>query len=528
MKQLVRGALSFLLLIGALACAKFVAGTDSSFNEVVYKGNATKGAILFSHNINGETQPCGCRKFPLGGLEQAAGHFHQEQAKGPVIYVDTGDLLFPSPVIPDNMLVSHRFTADTLVAAMGKFGLNYFVPGDQDFALGLGYLEEISQKAPFTFLMANLKVGTQFKSKGWARARVGEKVILFIGVIDPDLLPTEIAFHFSPPVDAIKSALRDASPASDELVVLLSHSGMDRDKEYAQAVPRLNWVIGAHSQAYTTRTVEEKNTQLVQVLSRNHFIGRIEFGLGAKDTQTSFALLETREEMAKVVEPNPMAALMAHWRDGLQKAQLEEQKKFAGSLAPDPLPTFNSCVDCHKPQVSFWQSTSHALAWQTLVAKGSHNDPSCVGCHSLGWQHPQGFSATPLRVRFNGQTDDVKLQAYTAALSKTLKGVTTPRSLTPKARLQRSVAWMKNIEDHGVSHDYANVQCVNCHDKNRDHPFAGPKGKESRPQLVSKCLNCHTTDQSPDWYVPDARGLPGRLSEKTMSAKLKAVACPSK
>lgn len=518
--------IAFILLVSA--CSQFVSSTDSNFNEVVYNGDATKGVILFSHNINGETQPCGCRKFPLGGLEQAAGHFHQQHAKGPVIYVDTGDMLFPTPVIPDHLLESHLYTASVLVEAMGKFGLNYFVPGDQDFALGLGYLEKLSQTAPFTFLLANLKEGTQLKSLPWAKARVGQKNIILIGVLDPELLPAETTHYFSNPEEAIKKALSQASPNKDDLVVLLSHSGMERDKQYASAIPRLDWIIGGHSQGYTTRPVDQGDTEIVQVLSRNHFIGRIEFGLGEKDTQTSFSLLETREEMANAVKPNPMTSLMVKWKTGLQKVQEEEQKKFAGNLAPDPLPTFNSCLDCHKPQVAFWQKTSHSLAWQTLVAKGSHNDPSCIGCHSLGWQHPQGFSATPQRVRFGGQLDSTKLQAYTNTLATSMNGLKAPRTLTPKQRFQYSQKWMKAIEDHGVTHEYGNVQCVNCHDKNRDHPFAGPTRKESKEQMVSKCLNCHNSDQSPDWYLTDAKGIPGKPSEKVINAKYKSVSCPAK
>lgn len=528
MIRLTRLCWSILALLCLAACAKFVASTDSEFNEVVYKGNATTGEVLFSHNINGETQPCGCRKFPLGGLEQAAGHFHLERQKGPVIYVDTGDLFFPSPVIPENVLESHRFTANALIDAMNKLGLNYFVPGDQDFALGLGWLEQVSHKSSFTFLMANLKTGTQFKSRAWARAKVGQKTILFIGVLDPELLSTEIAFHFENPEDGIKRALQDASPASDELVILLSHAGMDTDKEYAKKFPRLNWVIGAHSQGYTTRPAEEGATQLVQVLSRNHFIGKLQFGLGEHDKQTHFSLLETREEMAQAVTPNPMSTLMNDWRAGLKKTQEEEQRKAAGNLAPDPLPTFNSCVDCHKPQTAFWQKTSHSLAWQTLVAKGSDNDPSCVGCHSLGWQHPQGFSATPQRVRFSNETNEAKLSAYTAALAKSLHGVSTPRKLASAERFKRSGAWMRDIEKHEVTHEYGNVQCVNCHDKNRDHPFSGPGTKEGRAQMVSKCLNCHTNDQSPDWYHQNSKGQADKPNDKIIAQKFKAVSCPVK
>lgn len=510
------------ILILFAACSRFVAYTDESYNQVAsVKTGATKGDILFSHNINGELQPCGCRKFPLGGIEQAAGHFHQERELGPVIYVDTGDLFFPSPVIPPNVQDSHRYTADTLVEGMEKLGLNFFVPGDQDFALGLAWLAGVSKRAHFTFLIANLRAGSSIQAKAWARVVVGERTIILIGVLDPTLVPQEYAQEFTSPQDAIKRALQEANPDPKDLVVLLSHSGMEEDQKIARLFPRLNWIVGAHSQSYTMRPTEEGDTRLVQVLSRNHFIGRIRFGLGRNDTQDSFDLLETREEMAQVVQPNPLSPLMAKWREGIKQVQADEQAKMAGDVVPDPLPTFNSCLECHQKQHDYWQGTAHALAWTTLQQKGADNNPACVGCHSLGWQHPQGFSATPQRVRFKTGGDAAALKAYSTALHASFKNIKSVRGLKPAERRVAAQKWEKIMAQHEVTHDYANVQCLNCHDKTRDHPFDGSMTHSGGP-IGNKCLQCHTNDQSPDWYVA------GKVDAKILATKIRSVACPRK
>jgi len=305
-----------------------VTGLDDSYYEkVTVNEGATQGSVLFSHNINGETQPCGCNKFPLGGLEQVAGHFHQVTSTMPVVYVDTGDLFFPSPLIPDNVKKSLTYTAETLVKAVEKFHLKFFVPGDQDFALGKKWLADLSNKASFTFLLANLRDAQTFKSKKWARVKVGDKSLVFIGVLDPELLPSEYAQLFSSPMVAIEAALTEANPSEHELVILLSHSGLERDQEYAKVFTRLNWVIGAHTQTFTQRSIDVGQTQIVQVLSRNHFLGQIKFGLGSQDDNTSFTLLESREEMDKVVSPNPMTPVMQEWRSGVAAVQAEEQKQ---------------------------------------------------------------------------------------------------------------------------------------------------------------------------------------------------------
>lgn len=511
----------FLLpLLFILGCSQLLSKLDDSYYESLsVEDGSQEVALIFSHNINGETQPCGCRKFPLGGLEQVAGHFHQVKEKSPLIYIDTGDMLFPSPILPNHVHQSMEFTANKLIEAMEILGLKFFVPGDQDFALGINWLAEVSKRVSFTFLLSNATSNNPLKSKPFARITVGDKKFLFLGVLDPDLLAPQDAVFFKPSQAALEETLSKASPAKDEIVILLSHSGMEKDKRLAQFFPRLNWILGAHSQSYTVRTVDEGKTQLVQVLSRNHFLGYLQFPFGPQ-TEPKFSLLETREEMSEVVKPNPLSKLQVEWKDGLAKVQLAEQKKTALSMPVDPLPTFNSCLECHKKQTDFWTRTSHAHAWNTLAAKQSDNDVSCVGCHSAGWQHPQGFSATPARVRIAGEiAEGEKLAQYTKALTENYKGVKSARSLTPAHRGKLGQAQLKLIEKSGISHEFGNVQCINCHDKKRDHPFDGSLTSDYK-DITTKCMQCHTPDQSPEWYSDN------KPNQGVIQKNLKLVSCP--
>lgn len=521
MKWLRRSTVLLLATLVLVACAQLVRTFDSGYyEEVDLKSGSSVGQLVFSHNINGETQPCGCRKFPLGGLEQVAGHFHQLSQQGPLIYVDTGDLFFPSPVLPQNVQRSLGYTGEKLAEAMDQLGLKFFVPGDQDFALGIEWLDAIAKKSKFTFLLANLTDATVLKSQRWARLKVGKQQLIFIGVLDPELLKGTDASYFSSPDDAIRRALGEANPGARDIVVLLSHAGMERDQKFAETFPRLDWIIGAHSQSYTQRPTEVGKTQLVQVLSRNHFLGLFSFGLGAEDAKTTFGLLETREELARAVTPNPMTAFLQSWREGLARTQLEEQVAASGGPdAADPLPTFNSCVECHQKQSDFWQGTSHANAWHTLVAKKADNDTSCVGCHSAGWQHPQGFMATPARVRLAADAPAESLGQYTEALTRNYSGVTSVRALRTAQRKKLARGQAQLMEKFKVTHDYGNVQCINCHDKKRDHPFDGSIAHDGS-DMAQRCLTCHTNDQSPEWYDGT------KVRDAVVKQKLKTVACP--
>src|SRR6218665_3531436 len=97
-----------------------VLASCSYFIDTVDKGHVTKApvekklSLVFSHNISGETHPCGCRNFPLGGLPQVAGLFADISKDSEIVYVDTGDTFFPSSVVPVTMKDSLTFAGENL------------------------------------------------------------------------------------------------------------------------------------------------------------------------------------------------------------------------------------------------------------------------------------------------------------------------------------------------------------------------------------------------------------------------------
>jgi hypothetical protein len=93
------------------SCQKFIKSMDDDYadelsSQVRKRSYKTR---IFSHNINGETHPCGCRKFPLGGLPQVAGYLHKANKESSTIYVDTGDMLFQTTNLPPYYKNSHEF-----------------------------------------------------------------------------------------------------------------------------------------------------------------------------------------------------------------------------------------------------------------------------------------------------------------------------------------------------------------------------------------------------------------------------------
>ncbi len=514
-------------LILLSSCSRFVQSTDENYYDVIdTKSKSDHLNLIFSHNINGETHPCGCRNFPLGGLPQVKGALHAQSEEAPTIYVDSGDALFPSTKVPKLLEKSQLFTAKKIAESFDMNGLEFFTPGDQDFANGIEFLGEISKKHKFKFIISNIRDNKIIKSEPFALKKFGTQSIVFMGVINRNLLLPQYQTYFIDVDQSIQSTLDSIKKKVGDLknvkIILLSHSGMEEDKRLAEKFPQLDWIIGAHSQAFTQMTVDVKETKIVQVLSRNHYLGKIEIPT-LKEKEDKFSVIEIRDELAKKMKENPMISWLDRYKTSLDSIQLEEQKLLGGDTSMTPANTAASCIECHTQQGEFWQKTSHSLAFITLDHAKAANNPNCIGCHSLNYKDLKGFQ------NIDGMViSDKKLNKYWSEFKTTFQDIKSVRKLSDKERLKYSKKYLALDKKFEVKHNFANVQCLNCHDKAHDHPFEMEDVPKKTANYQDKCLKCHTSDQSPEWYNKNDKGIATSVDQAYVSGIIKKIACPKR
>lgn len=252
--------------------------------------------IIFSHNLHGELETCGCRKKPLGGMIQAAGFIEKTKEKYPdqeIIYFDTGDSLYPPGNIPNDFIDSHNFAAEGVVKYFKDMNLKAYIPGDQDFSQGFAHFLKLTKKHQLPVLWTNAMEPYGDHIKGHITYELDNLVIYFLGVLDKKILHYSLRHIVQDAQASISKKIRELEkshgekyPAKQKMIILLSHSGLDRDKVYAQENKNLSWIIGAHSQSFTQLPEIVNQTKIVQVLSRNHHMGLIDLSKPQKSFET--------------------------------------------------------------------------------------------------------------------------------------------------------------------------------------------------------------------------------------------------
>ncbi len=496
-----------------------------------------KLSLLFSHNISGETHPCGCRTFPLGGLPQIAGQMSELQKDGSkLFYVDTGDTFFPANRLTIGMETSQKFAAKNLGKALSKLGLKYHVPGDQDFSAGVGFYGEILKESNLTMLAANVAATSPIEAKKWIVLERGPHKVFMIGVSDPTMLSPEAAALFTEPATALAAALKEVKSHGFEKsnpfhrLLLLSHSGYEQDEVWAKKFPDFDWVIGSHSQKFTRNPLLEGQTKIVQVLSQNHYLGQVAFDLNSSKEKDVFAIHEIHESLSQKIENNPWEAFIQAHKTEMGRLQEIEQKNFQHSPtanAISPYKDAKTCIECHQPQGDKWHSTAHSVAYATLLKANEGKNLTCVTCHSLGLGEAQGFNNTLDMTSFekNDQRDQ-----YWSEVEKSFSAVKSIRELPTKSVTKLSKNWFALDDKFEVKRQMANVQCMNCHNQHPDHPFHiaddKPTAEQKSQTMQGKCISCHNQDQSPNWYQKNEQGLAGEIDQKVLNKKIEAVACP--
>jgi len=483
------------LLLAGAGCAKNKGPASEGKTPA---DDARKATLLFTSDLWGQLEPCGCSADMRGGLDRAATFVAQERRKGPTLLIDAGDALFDSLSYRPDQEIQAKLKARAVAASLQAMGL--------------------SAKAVFPRDEVDVDLLRKSFEQG---VLLDQPALRKVGAITIGLVPFDAGSETSDDaaLAAIGERLQASRGSGAEITVLLLHAPRQR-------AVRLGPASGADlvvaSQIQNIAEGEEARAVLggsptFFVQARGQSILQVEIVLRpgggplqvAGDEASRDAEIESISERIRSYEhriaqygDSPEAAPfrekrreLQHRRRALSEAPLpvpEEGSYLSWRFVPvtqdfpsDPkvkeiLATYDrevaeanlafakaedrqceaaapgeaafvgqaSCAACHPAAQAFWETTAHAHAYETLEAINKQYDLNCISCHVIGWEAPGG----PCRVdQVEGRKD---------------------------------------------------VGCESCHGPGSLHASAPTEVKLPRAVPEASCRGCHTPEQSTDFDYP--------------------------
>jgi 5'-nucleotidase/UDP-sugar diphosphatase len=211
--------------------------------------------------------------------------------------------------------------------------------GNHEFDYGLENLEKDLSLARFPVLNANIfdeRNGRNFQ-KPYLVKMVGDVKVGIIGLIAPDLpiLTTRESLKGLRMLDHVqvtRKYIAELRKQNVNLIIVLSHIGMDADEALADSVQAIDVIVGGHSHTPLFQPIKRKRTIICQAGSRGRWVGELDLKVdlaGDSVYQYSGKLVETA--VGKVT-PDPIAAAKVN---ELENSVDKELNEVIGTLEVD-------------------------------------------------------------------------------------------------------------------------------------------------------------------------------------------------
>ncbi len=350
--------------------------------------------ILYTGNVNGELERCGCAEKQLGGVARRKTIIDKLREE-PALLVDAGDLLFGSFVDRAGSPAFYRSKSAAMIASMSHMGYDAVTPGDYDFAEGDAFLRERIAEAAFPVVCANL-IGPDGHPvvEPYRVVTKGELRVALVGFLDSHVVTERYrqalgALQIEDPFASARRWLPEIEKQSDVIVALIHFNIVDVAK-FLTTYP----VIGIAVQGHVTgdgQPVRVAQSLVVAggVLGKEVGQLRVTFDGQRRITGYTGSLIPIVEE---TVSDPEVRAVVARFNETVEAEKFSDTVRFyEDGDRGESYGGAQACAPCHSSNYQRWLQTPHAFAMQTLIDGGYAYNPECVICHVVGYREPKGY-----------------------------------------------------------------------------------------------------------------------------------------
>ena len=242
--------------------------------------------ILFSGNVAGMRESCGCALNPKGGLERRYNFLKNEkllQSKQNVVFLDFGNLLFKTPVIAAKDQADAIANAEKMLEGTNFFPFAAINFGLLDRVIGSEKLSKVWPRTRSPWVSSNVtpagKFGGHLQRRVPLKTGAGELVIF--GLSSPDEKPTP-GWTIENPATVLTKELADLP--SHVFPIVLSDLELAQLMPLAASVKRPILFLGSREIGGWDRPLEVGQALLVHLRQQGQDWGDFRFspGVGGK------------------------------------------------------------------------------------------------------------------------------------------------------------------------------------------------------------------------------------------------------
>lgn len=249
-----------------------------------------------------------------GGMEVLAHAVKREVNKNPdnTLLLDAGDISTGSPI-------SNFFEGKPMVDTMNVLKYDAMTLGNHDIGEGYGTLKTIVSTAGFPVLSANFvdlgKSKELQEIKPYVIKQVGDIKVGIVGLTTVDTLSMlsredRKLVSLTATKEAAKKNIAKMKKEGANLIVVLSHLGIEADRKLARDVEGINVIVGGHSHTELEKPEKVGKTYIVQTGSKGKNIGRLDLYVDVGDKKAT--IKSARGKLVNVLEEGAQINLFAY------------------------------------------------------------------------------------------------------------------------------------------------------------------------------------------------------------------------
>jgi len=368
------------LTAGIVSAGLAICGSNAPPPQKADMQKAEQWNLVVSGSTDGYLSPCGCTSPMTGGIRRRATAIGGIEAKGKVVFIDTGGLA----AVPG---VQGQYKVETMAQSLAKMGAAAVALTAEDLRLGPNATQaEIGLAAGrivSTTLSGAQKNGVGSGAFEGVVASIERGPFLIGATTDTRSLSSGAG------ISDVAAARLLVSLAEDrgKLPVLMLDAGHDDAVRIARTVPNLVAVVYRQSGWPPDRLERVGSVALLTPGERGKAIIQLTFGGTAITGYRSIRLGPEFKDDPSV------SRYFKGYLSRVDAAHLLEQQPrqsaagFTGS---------EECGKCHGAAEEVWRHSGHFHAYDTLEKQGQARDPDCVSCHVVGLDREDGFRSREL------------------------------------------------------------------------------------------------------------------------------------